>query len=140
MPTSINDLSHSQELVSPNSVALRSYARLLRGWQHGRLTLHYGNESITLGSGSQHAELKLYRPWATLARMFMKGDIGFAQAYENGWIDTPDMAQFLLLARHNESAWHQEVGKATAFYRRWLQWYHQKRDNTAEGGKYRCPL
>lgn len=134
MPTTINDLSHSQDVVNPNSVALRSYARLLRGWQHGRLTLHYANESITLGSGSQHAELKLYRPWATLARMFMKGDIGFAQAYENGWIDTPDMAQFLLLARHNESAWHQEVGKATAFYRRWLQWYHQKRDNTAEGG------
>lgn len=134
MPTTYNDLSRSQEFVQPNSVALRSYARLLRGWQQGRLTLHCGNESITLGEGVDHCELTLYRPWATLTRMLMKGDIGFAQAYENGWIDTPDMAQFLLLARLNESAWHQEVGKATAFYRRWLQWYHQKRDNTAEGG------
>lgn len=63
MPTTFNELSQSQDLVNPRSLALRSYARLLRGWQDGRLTLHYGKESITLGEGAQQCELTLYRPW-----------------------------------------------------------------------------
>ena len=71
MPTTLNELSHDQPLVTPTSMALRTYARLLDGWQHGRLTLHFNNESITLGTGAQQAELTLYRPWVTLARMLM---------------------------------------------------------------------
>lgn len=134
MPTTYPELTANQPFIYPSSLALRSYAKLLKGWKIGRLSIHYKNESITLGEGTQHCELKLNRPWATLTRMILKGDIGFAQAYEKGWIDTPDMAQFLIMALNNESAWHQEVGQATLIYKRWLQWYHQKRDNTAEGG------
>jgi len=127
-------LSDNQNTASVNNIALKLYGRLLRGWQDGQLTLTYRGASITLGSGQDHSQLSLHRPWASLALMLLKGDIGFAQAYEKGWIDTPDMAQFLLMARNNESAWHQDVGQSTAFYRRWLTWYHQRRDNTAEGG------
>jgi len=134
MPTSTHELSDTRCQIPICSIALRTYARLLRLWTYGRLTLHHGNESITLGKGSLHCELTLIRPWATLSSMILKGDIGFAQAYERGWIDTPDMAQFLVMALNNESAWHRDIGQSSLLYQRWLQWYHRQRDNTAEGG------
>ncbi len=134
MLTTFSWLKRAFDNRDNRGLALAVYAQLLRNWQAGQLTIFYRNKQVTLGEGTLQANLVLYNPWLSLWTMAMKGAIGFAQAYEKKWLDSPNVTQFLLLARQNESAWRTEMGQATALYRRWLNWYHQKRDNTANGG------
>jgi cyclopropane-fatty-acyl-phospholipid synthase len=52
---------------------------------------------------SVHATLTL-NDWRTIPSLVSKGDIGFAEAYRNGWWDSDDLANLFLLSLQNEAA------------------------------------
>ncbi|GAB3249383.1 class I SAM-dependent methyltransferase [Chitinimonas naiadis] len=59
---------------------------------------HFG----TLGA-EPHAELHLH-DWRAASQILRHGDIGFAEAYRQNWLDTPDMLALFELALKNEAA------------------------------------
>ena len=75
--------------------------------------LQAGSMAVTLPNGetihfqSQQPGPKadlLIRDWRGIGRILSGGDIGVAEAYRDGWIDSSDMLQVLLLALANEQA------------------------------------
>jgi cyclopropane-fatty-acyl-phospholipid synthase len=63
----------------------------------GKLHQFYGLKK------SVHATLIL-NDWRTIALFAAKGDIGFAQAYQNGWWDSDDLTNLFMIGLQNETA------------------------------------
>ncbi|MCP3022444.1 SAM-dependent methyltransferase [Cupriavidus basilensis] len=79
------------------------------------------------------ARLEL-RDWRACAEILRAGDIGFAEAYRAGWLDTPDLTALLRLAIRNESALARTV--VGSWLARW--WYglrHRLRPNSRTGSR-----
>jgi cyclopropane-fatty-acyl-phospholipid synthase len=79
------------------------------------------------------ARLEL-RDWRACGAILRKGDIGFADAWRECWVDTPDLAALLRVAIRNERALQRTV------YGGWLSqvWYglrHRLRRNTRSGSR-----
>ncbi|MGA7782797.1 MAG: cyclopropane-fatty-acyl-phospholipid synthase family protein [Paraburkholderia sp.] len=79
------------------------------------------------------ARLEL-RDWRACGAILRKGDIGFAEAWRQFWVDTPDLAALLRVAIRNERALQRTV------YGGWLaqMWYglrHRLRRNTRTGSR-----
>jgi cyclopropane-fatty-acyl-phospholipid synthase len=79
------------------------------------------------------ARLEL-RDWRACGAILRKGDIGFADAWRQRWVDTPDLAALLRVAIRNERALQRTV------YGGWLAqiWYgmrHRLRRNTRSGSR-----
>ncbi len=73
--------------------------------------------------------------WRACALMLRAGDIGFAQAYREGWLDSPDLVALLRLALLNESAMPQPVvGRMLA--RGWYRLRHWMNRNTRSGSRH----
>lgn len=83
--------------------------------------------------GGPSAELVL-RDWQACARIVSSGDIGFAEAWCNGWVDTPDLTALLRLALHNEAALDRALfgGRLS---RLWFRARHLLRSNTRGGSR-----
>lgn len=82
------------------------FLRLLERLQTGslRLTLPDGEVlDFDADARGPQAQLQL-RDWRAVGKILSGGDIGVAEAYRDGWIDSPDMLQVLLLALANEQA------------------------------------
>ncbi len=100
-------------------------AKLLK---HGRLdfVLNDGRRfRIEAPNPGPVAEVHVSNP-DTFARLIREGDLGFAEAYMDGWWSTPDLQAFMdLLHEDNNEAYDSFVGKALVrFYERvrfWLQ-------------------
>ncbi|MDE1183494.1 cyclopropane-fatty-acyl-phospholipid synthase family protein [Paraburkholderia sp.] len=72
--------------------------------------------------------------WRACGAILRKGDIGFADAWREGWVDTPDLAALLRVAIRNERALQRTVSGG------WLAqlWYglrHRLRPNTQVGSR-----
>ncbi|HXZ09580.1 MAG TPA: cyclopropane-fatty-acyl-phospholipid synthase family protein [Paraburkholderia sp.] len=87
--------------------------------------------------GDPHAQpgarLEL-RDWRACGAILRAGDIGFADAWRAGWLDTPDLAALLHVAIRNERALSRTVSGG------WLSrvWYglrHRLRRNTRSGSR-----
>jgi cyclopropane-fatty-acyl-phospholipid synthase len=79
------------------------------------------------------ARLEL-RDWRACGAILRKGDIGFADAWRQSWVDTPDLGALLRVAIRNERALQRTV------YGGWLAqvWYglrHRLRRNTRSGSR-----
>ena len=79
------------------------------------------------------ARLEL-RDWRACGAILRKGDIGFADAWRQSWVDTPDLGALLRVAIRNERALQRTV------YGGWLAqiWYglrHRLRRNTRAGSR-----
>ncbi|HVW52134.1 MAG TPA: cyclopropane-fatty-acyl-phospholipid synthase family protein [Trinickia sp.] len=80
------------------------------------------------------AQLAL-RDWRACALMLRAGDIGFAQAYREGWVDSQDLSALLRLALLNENAMPQPVvGGMLA--RAWYRLRHWTNRNTKAGSRH----
>ena len=101
-------MSLSRTLALPCS-SLPPLARLLlqrlNRLQHGSLRLHTPDgQCLRFGQSGEmpEAELRIHN-WAACRKLLFAGDIGFAEAYRDGLLDSPDLTALLRLALCNES-------------------------------------
>ncbi|MRW88601.1 methyltransferase domain-containing protein [Duganella sp. FT80W] len=72
--------------------------------------------------------------WRACERILRAGDIGFAEAYGAGWVDSPDLVALLRLALRNESTLDRMVfGGVLA--RCWYRLRHWLRRNSRDGSR-----
>lgn len=103
-------MSHAEQSSSTVPVSRPVWQRLLCHWADrivaGRLVLQFdgGAEHVAKGSGAgPTAVLSISRP-RVLLRLMAGGALGFARAYIDGDIDSPDIGAVLELAIANEEA------------------------------------
>lgn len=72
--------------------------------------------------------------WRACERILKGGDIGFAEAYAAGWVDSPDLTALLRLALKNESTLEQMLFGGI-ISRCWYRLRHWLRPNTRKGSK-----
>lgn len=114
----------------------RIFLALLNNLRHGHLELItpcntrmvFGDAHATTG-----ATLRVH-DWRACQRILRAGDIGFAEAYAAGWVDTPDLTALLRLALRNEASLDQMVFGA-ALARCWYRLRHWLRPNTRKGSQ-----
>jgi len=124
----------TQPLAAP--AGARLFLALLNNIRHGHLELITPCHTRML-FGDAHAPagatLQLH-DWRACQRIMRAGDIGFAEAYAAGWIDTPDLTALLRLALRNEASLNQLVfGGALA--RCWYRLRHWLRPNSRKGSQ-----
>jgi cyclopropane-fatty-acyl-phospholipid synthase len=123
-----------RQLAAPPGAKL--FLSLLGRIQHGHLTLVTPDET-RMEFGDVHtphgATLKVH-DWRACARILRSGDIGFAEAYGAGWVDSPDVTSLLRLALRNESVLERAMFGG-ALSRCWYRLRHLLRPNTRAGSK-----
>ncbi|RLK33666.1 SAM-dependent methyltransferase [Cupriavidus plantarum] len=111
---------------------LAMLTRLTTG--HLVVTLPDGRETIF---GDPHAapgaRLTL-RDWRACGRILRAGDIGFAEAWRDEWVDSPDVTALLRVAMRNQSVLPRTI-VGTWLSRRWYQLRHLLRRNTPRGSR-----
>jgi cyclopropane-fatty-acyl-phospholipid synthase len=132
-------MSQSQTLqtISRSApTAAKLFLNLLARLQHGHLQL-ITPEGTHLMFGDLHqppnATLQIH-DWRACQRILRAGDIGFAESYEAGWIDSADLTAVLRLALRNQSVLDKMVfgGKLASL---WYRLKHLYRRNTREGSR-----
>jgi len=116
--------------------ATRLFLRLLNCFSHGhlQLTTPHGN-TLTFGDLHQPPSAHMViRDWRACARMLQSGDIGFAESYAAGWIDTPDLSALLRLCLRNQAELERMMfgGKLAGL---WYRLRHLMRANTRAGSR-----
>jgi cyclopropane-fatty-acyl-phospholipid synthase len=105
--------------------------------------LHVGHLTLSTPDGAQRiygdphalpgARLTL-TDWRACAAILRAGDIGFAEAWRAGWVETPDLVGLLRLAIRNEDALPRTVSGGSAA-RVWYALRHALRRNTHAGSR-----
>ncbi|WP_288841484.1 cyclopropane-fatty-acyl-phospholipid synthase family protein [uncultured Deefgea sp.] len=132
----MNQTQVIQTISRSAPTAAKLFLNLLGRLQHGHLQL-ITPEGTHLMFGNLHqppsATLQV-NDWRACSRILRAGDIGFAESYEAGWIDSPDLTAVLNLALRNEAALDQMVfgGKLATL---WYRIKHWLRPNTREGSR-----
>ena len=118
-------------------LADHSVRRLMRRIRLGRLEVTFPDGSRDTFEGdlgtAPAAALRIHDR-AALARLLVKGDIGFAESYMDGHWDTPDLVSFMTLVKHNEDLWQKELDGGT-MSRALNRVYHRLRDNHRRGSR-----
>lgn len=83
--------------------------------------------------GGPGARLELH-DWRACGEILRAGDIGFAEAYRAGWVDSPDLTALLRLAIRNEPALPQTV-VGSWLARLWYGLRHVLRPNSRQGSR-----
>ncbi|MYM67682.1 methyltransferase [Pseudoduganella sp. FT55W] len=116
--------------------AARLFLNLLNRISHGHLEL-ITPDHTRMVFGDAHvgpsATLELH-DWRACSSILRSGDIGMAEAWGAGWIDSPDLVALLRLAIRNEAALEPAVfGGVLA--RCWYRLRHWLRPNTRNGSR-----
>ncbi|GHD64277.1 SAM-dependent methyltransferase [Jeongeupia chitinilytica] len=131
-------MSHSDTLTlsdAPMPAPARVFMSLLARLTEGSLGVitpagrrhDFGNRA------APHAELVL-NDWRACGAILAGGDIGFADAYRNGWLDSPDLAALVRLAIRNDAVLTRALfGGRLA--RLWYALRHRLRANTRGGSR-----
>ncbi len=133
----MNTASESLTRQTPSlPLAARPLLLALPRISHGTLTLidPQGQSQHYRGTeGTLHATLQVH-DWQALARIARSGDIGLAEAYRDGQIDSPDWVALMHLATVNEHALEQAIhGSWLGTLAYWLR--HLTRANTRAGSR-----
>jgi cyclopropane-fatty-acyl-phospholipid synthase len=124
------------DLPSATPAAARLFIQVLQRLQYGHLQLITPDGSrLTFGDLHTPPSAVLHiHDWRACGRIIKAGDIGFAESYAAGWLDTPDLTALLRLALKNEAALERFVfgGKLATL---WYRLKHWLRPNTREGSK-----
>lgn len=92
-------------------------------------------EHLYFGDTHSHevAVLEIH-DWRACQKILQAGDIGFADAYQQGWLDTPNLKQVLSLALENEAQLNRLIfGGQLMKY--WYRLKHLFRRNTKQGSR-----
>ncbi|MDE1715245.1 cyclopropane-fatty-acyl-phospholipid synthase (plasmid) [Chromobacterium amazonense] len=120
------------DLPAAGRVLLSLLARL----RHGSLRLITPDgEELWFGQPKQPADASLIlRDWRACARILQRDDIGFAESYRDGWLDSPDLTALLRLAQRNEDALQLgALGRLAS--RLWHRLRHALRGNSRRGSR-----
>ena len=132
-------MSATRAIERPSACAPRQ-ARLLLGLLE---RLRVGSLLLTTPDGERvhfvgavdgtRAELAI-RDWKACGKILWSGDIGFAEAYRDGLLDSPDLTAVLRLAIENEAVLDRAVfGGALSAVWHWLR--HNLRPNNRAGSR-----
>ena len=130
-------MSRVLSTIRPSTPAgAKLFFTLLNKIRHGHLEL-ITPDGARMVFGDAHeqtgATLKLHS-WEACQRILRSGDIGFAEAYGAGLVDTPDLTALLRLALRNEATLHQLLfGNLVARF--WYRLRHWLRPNTRKGSR-----
>ncbi|KZE31481.1 cyclopropane-fatty-acyl-phospholipid synthase [Crenobacter luteus] len=81
----------------------------------------------------RRAELTI-RDWRAVGRIMLSGDIGLAEAYRDGQVDSPHWSTLMALALANEAAFSRPIhGRLLGTLAYWLR--HLRRANTRRGSR-----
>jgi len=117
-------------------MSARLFLAMLERLSHGHLELitPHGT-TLTFGDLRQppSAQLRIL-DWRACGAILRAGDIGFGEAYGNGWVDTPDLAALLRLAMRNRQSLSSAVegGRLASW---WYRLRHLLRSNTRSGSR-----
>lgn len=114
----------------------RLFLALLERLRHGVLTVQLpSGETLRLGQHPTEGEATLLlHDWRACGRILKSGDIGFAEAYRDGWVDSPDLTAIIALAIKNEAALTAAIN-GNWFGRLWYALLHRLRPNTRAGSR-----
>lgn len=117
-------------------LSARLFLALLRRIRDGHLTLMTpeGAQQVFGDPRSQPAATLQIRDWRACRAILRAGDIGFADAYRAGQVETPDLVSLLRVAIRNEPAVSQSV-TGGRFARLWYALRHRLRMNTRAGSR-----
>jgi cyclopropane-fatty-acyl-phospholipid synthase len=130
-------MNHTLSTVTQTApAAARLFLNLLGRLSHGHLEL-ITPDHTRMVFGDAHAgpgaTLQLH-DWRACGRILRAGDIGLAEAWSAGWIDSPDLVALLRLALRNEAALEPALfGGVLA--RCWYRLRHWLRPNTRSGSR-----
>jgi cyclopropane-fatty-acyl-phospholipid synthase len=118
------------------TIASRFVLKALERLSVGSLTLHlpdgtthrFGSDGAT-----PHAELHV-RDWLFFRHVLLDGDIGFAEAYMEGFCDSPDLPGLIALLAENEKSLGRMV-HANALHDLALKFLHWQRRNSRKGSR-----
>ncbi|WP_018152741.1 SAM-dependent methyltransferase [Leeia oryzae] len=132
-------MSHSQTLSAiPRQLpaAARLFLNLLSRLQCGHLQLVTPQgEYLMFGDLREppSAVLRIH-DWRACSRLMKAGDIGLAESYAAGWLDSPDLTAVLRLALRNQHVLDRMIfgGKLSTL---WYRLKHLLRPNTRQGSR-----
>lgn len=82
------------------------FVKMLERLEHGSISLTLPNQESYCFEGKHQgikADLQV-KNWAAFGKILQSGDIGVAEAYRDGWIESSNMLNVLLLALANENS------------------------------------
>ncbi len=102
----------------------------------GRLTVHLPDGTVRrFGNPSNSREAVLeVRDWRFFRRVLLDGDIGFAEAYMEGYCDSPDLPRLISLLAENQHALG-TITHSNVVHNLALKLLHRWRQNTRAGSK-----
>jgi cyclopropane-fatty-acyl-phospholipid synthase len=118
------------------SLAARFVLKSLERLSVGRLTVRLPDSQVRVfgkAEAAPNAEIDV-RDWRFFRRVLVDGDMGFAEAYMEGFCDSPDLPSLIRLLLANE----QTLGNITRtnfFHGLLLKLLHRRHENTREGSK-----
>jgi cyclopropane-fatty-acyl-phospholipid synthase len=118
------------------TIASRFVLKALERLSVGRLILHLpdGTTHRFGGEGAQpQAELHI-RDWLFFRRVLLDGDIGFAEAYMEGFCDSPDLPSLIALLAENEKSLG-SMAHTNALHDLMLKVLHWQRRNSRRGSR-----
>ena len=132
----MTNLRSNKEIPRKIPSSARWFLKILKNLKCGHLALTTPeHEHHFFGDVHQaeHVSLQIH-DWRACNRILHSGDIGFAEAYEAGWISTNNLTALLRLAIRNEEALDKAIfgGKIMGL---WYKIKHLLRPNTREGSR-----
>ena len=102
----------------------------------GRLTIRLpdGTTRAFGSTGAEPAAEVVVKDWRLFRRVLLDGDMGFAEAYMDGYCDSPELPKLLALFVANEKVLGKVV-HSNIFQNIALKLMHWQRDNSREGSK-----
>jgi len=101
----------------------------------GSLTITIADESVRYDSKEtgHHAELIIDKPFRAYWLLKTQGELGFAQAYYEGAIDTNSLYKLMHLAYDNQSLFDSLLSNKTLNV--WQLWQHRRRHNSVDNSR-----
>ncbi len=128
-------LMQTPPLVQPGWVGRQLARVLLSRVRYGRLTIVTpGGFPLSHGSDDGPQAVLVLKRWRTLRRLFLSGDIAFAESYLDGDWDSPDLPALIEFAGRNMSTLN-EAMDSTAFRRMLNRLRHRLNANTRDGSQ-----
>jgi cyclopropane-fatty-acyl-phospholipid synthase len=118
------------------TIASRFVLKALERLSVGRLTIHLP-DGTTHRFGSEGAEPRAelhVRDWLFFRRVVLDGDIGFAEAYMEGFCDSPDLPGLIALLAENEKSLGR-MAHTNALHDLMLKFLHWQRRNSRRGSR-----
>ncbi len=138
----MNSASKPPQIVALNATkseqkipaSARLFLKMLNNLKQGHLRIITPDEQHLLFGDFHQAPSAVLRihDWRACQRILRAGDIGFAESYEAGWLESPDLVALLRLAIRNENSLEPALFGAK-LSTLWYRIKHWLRPNTRSG-------